>query len=86
VEAAEPSADVDTQPTSTLLFWPARRRRIRQPVGTVGEQPAWMTKNARRGGVEREHPKVNRVFGHGHGGKPDTAGSGEPDGPDYWPA
>jgi hypothetical protein len=45
-----------------------------------------MTKNTRRGGVEREHPKVNRVFGHGHGGKPDTAGSGEPDGPDYWPA
>ena len=36
-----------------------------------------MTKHAAGGGVEREHPEVNRVVGHGHGGEPDTADGGQ---------
>jgi hypothetical protein len=36
-----------------------------------------MTKHAAGGGVEREHPKVNRLVGHGHGGEPDTADGGQ---------
>jgi hypothetical protein len=47
-------------------------------VGTAGEQPRLDNEeHAAGGGVEREHPEVNRVVGHGRGGEPDTADGGQ---------
>jgi hypothetical protein len=47
-------------------------------VGTAGEQPRLDDEeHAAGGGVEREHPEVNRILGHGHGGEPDTADGGQ---------
>ena len=46
-------------------------------MGTAGEQPRLDDEeHAAGGGVEREHPEVNRVVGHGNG-EPDTADGGQ---------
>jgi hypothetical protein len=70
VEAAERSADVDTQPTSTLLFQAGTEAADPQPAGTAGEQPRLDDEeHAAGGGVKRERPEANRVVGHGHSGR-----------------
>ena len=49
-------------------------------MGTAGKQARLDDEeHAAGGGVEREHPEVNRVVGdgHGHGGEPDTADGGQ---------
>ena len=76
-----PNPQPTSIPNPRRHFYSGRwRRRIRQPVGTAGEQPAWMTKNTppvaalrrrwrRRARACRGEPCPRP----GHGGEPDTA-------------
>jgi hypothetical protein len=70
VEAAEPSADIDTQPTSTLLFRPVAAED--SAAGGNGGRAARLDdeEHAAGGGVEREHAEVNRVLGQATAANP----------------
>jgi hypothetical protein len=62
---------------STLLFMRHGGGGFDSRWERRASSPAWMTKHAAGGGVEREHPEVNRLVRHGHGGEPDTADGGQ---------